>query len=190
MNEFGYSVGNSGDMAIVGSRFDDDNGDDSGAAYLFEADQVIATPYCFEIACPCGNDDPGAGCINGSGAGSLLSASGTNSVALDDLVLTTESLPASSLAMVFMGMGQASPPFGNGLRCVVGHTYRLGPPRSSGPSGVLTLGPGIVAASCTSAPGCIAPLTTWRFQTWHRDAGGPCGGSINTSNALSVTFVP
>ena len=33
---FGYSVSISGDYALVGARFDDDNGDDSGSAYLFK----------------------------------------------------------------------------------------------------------------------------------------------------------
>jgi len=190
MDEFGYAVAISGEAAVIGARFDDDNGSSSGSAYTFEVGEPVATPYCFGSGCPCGNDDPGAGCVNASGAGSLLSASGTNSVGQDDLVLRTESMPASTLGMVFMGMGQASPPFGNGLRCVVGATYRFGPPRNSGPGGVLTLGPGVVAASCATAPGCITPFSTWRFQTWHRDSGGPCGASINTSNALSITFAP
>ncbi len=33
---FGWSVAVSGETALVGARYDDDNGDDSGAAYVFE----------------------------------------------------------------------------------------------------------------------------------------------------------
>ena len=35
-DEFGYSVSISGDIAIVGSPFNDDNGTDSGSAYIYE----------------------------------------------------------------------------------------------------------------------------------------------------------
>ena len=34
-DQFGGSVALSGDMALIGARRDDDNGDDSGAAYVF-----------------------------------------------------------------------------------------------------------------------------------------------------------
>ncbi|MFI4853378.1 MAG: FG-GAP repeat protein [Phycisphaerales bacterium JB065] len=37
LDQFGWSVGISGDIAIVGARFEDANGNDSGAAYLFDA---------------------------------------------------------------------------------------------------------------------------------------------------------
>ncbi len=36
--EFGFSVSLSGDRALVGARFDDDNGESSGSAYVFEFD--------------------------------------------------------------------------------------------------------------------------------------------------------
>ncbi len=38
-DNFGKSVALSGDTALVGATFDDDNGGDSGSAYLFERDQ-------------------------------------------------------------------------------------------------------------------------------------------------------
>ena len=34
-DEFGYSVCVSGDVAVVGSRYDDDYGDESGSAYIY-----------------------------------------------------------------------------------------------------------------------------------------------------------
>ncbi len=36
-NEFGYSVAVNGTLAIVGAHYDNDNGSDSGSAYLFDA---------------------------------------------------------------------------------------------------------------------------------------------------------
>ena len=38
--------------------------------------------------------------------------------------------------------------------------------------------------------GWITALSTWHFQTWYRDIGGPCGAFSNFSNALTVTFTP
>ncbi|MHC4158861.1 MAG: FG-GAP repeat protein [Planctomycetota bacterium] len=35
-DEFGWSVSISGDYAIVGARYDDDNGSNSGSAYIFK----------------------------------------------------------------------------------------------------------------------------------------------------------
>ncbi len=37
-DEFGYSVSISGDYAIIGAYLDDDNGDDSGSAYIYKRD--------------------------------------------------------------------------------------------------------------------------------------------------------
>ena len=43
-DNFGYSVSISGDLAIVGSPFDDDNGSNSGSAYIFSTAPPNATP--------------------------------------------------------------------------------------------------------------------------------------------------
>ncbi|MCR9216714.1 MAG: FG-GAP repeat protein [bacterium] len=37
LDQFGWSVAISGDFVIIGARFDDDNGTDSGSAYLFDS---------------------------------------------------------------------------------------------------------------------------------------------------------
>ena len=37
----------SGDRAIVGAPFDDDNGIDSGSAYIFEEDDGLLSCVCF-----------------------------------------------------------------------------------------------------------------------------------------------
>ena len=39
VDDFGYSVGILGDIAVVGSRWGDDNGNNSGSAYIFERNQ-------------------------------------------------------------------------------------------------------------------------------------------------------
>lgn len=39
-DRFGYSVSIDGRTAIIGAPFDDDSADNSGAAYIFEQDEV------------------------------------------------------------------------------------------------------------------------------------------------------
>jgi hypothetical protein len=40
-NAFGASVGISGDVAVIGAQLDDDNGIDSGAAYVYQNEQGV-----------------------------------------------------------------------------------------------------------------------------------------------------
>lgn len=61
----------------------------------------------------------------------------------------------------------------------------------SGPSGVFTQGPGILALLQTLGGACPIDLgDTWNFQAWYRDPIGPCGRFFNLSNAVAVTFSP
>lgn len=157
---------------------------------------AAATPYCFGVGCPCGNGDPGAGCANTLGHGAGLEAlSGTNSVAIDDLVIGLTGMKPNQFGLVFMGGGQADGPFGDGLLCVAARGVNLNrfPVRQSDGSGAFAEGPGLVAYSGANFPlsGHIAAGTTFFFQGWYRDPGGPCGVSnFNLSNALAVRFVP
>ena len=155
---------------------------------------LMAATYCYCAAgAPCGNVDPTAGCANSTGAGALLTPSGSSSVGFDDLVLTITSAPPNVLGIVFMGGGQTAVPFGDGQRCVASGaagTYRFGL-IASGPTGTFVQGPGMVAYSVANfgPAGVIVPGSTWSFQGWFRDPPGPCGNSFNLSNAAAVTFV-
>lgn len=148
--------------------------------------EVVGRPYCYCPAGvdPCGNPDPIAGCRNSTGVGALLTASGSGSVNLDNLLLTTTQMPTFQFAMYFSGVNMIGPlPFGDGLRCAGGQLVRTNV-MNTGASGSLTYGPGIASALG------ILPFTTRNFQCWYRDPTGPCGSTFNTSNAYSVTFTP
>ncbi len=155
--------------------------------------QTVGTPYCF---CPnggiCFNPDANAGCMNSTGAGALLSATGTTSVGADNLVLTTTSLPPFQFNLYFMGPNPVNVLFGDGIRCVGGNIVRFNPPTNSGAGGTSSLGPGIVAFSIANFTPVhwITSGQTWRFQNWYRDPFGPCGTGFNLSNAIAVTFTP
>jgi hypothetical protein len=40
----------------------------------------------------------------------------------------------------------------------------------------------------TSPASQLTTGSTWNFQHWYRNPGGPCGNQFNLSNAISVTF--
>lgn len=147
--------------------------------------------YCFGVACPCGNDDAGAGCANSTGAGGLLQATGFASIALDDLALLAGGLPPGNLGLAFAGQSQWLLPFGAGLNCV-----------APGPLGLLRLPVGIASSSGTAVqanvisiaqgivPASLAAGSTWNFQYWYRDPAATCGNGVNLSNALRVVIIP
>jgi len=144
-----------------------------------------AVGYCFGSGCPCGNDDPAAGCANSSGAGALLSATGLASAALDDLELQLTGVPAGNVGLCFLGQAQTSLPFGDGLRCV-----------APGPLGLIRLPAGVADASGTIptasviSTAALAPGDTWNVQGWYRDPVGPCGTGFSVSNGLSFVVIP
>ena len=156
--------------------------------------ELFATPYCFCPAPlgPCGNNDATAGCANSTGVGGLLSATGTSSVANDDLVLQATQLPTLKPGLLLQGGSTIVPAlFFDGRRCVAGPLFRHAP-TSTGAGGIATYGPGLVAYTVANfgAPGWITPGSVWYFQYWHRDAALPCGNRANLTNAVRVTFTP
>lgn len=150
---------------------------------------AIGTPVCVGTGnCPCGNDDPGAGCQNSSGVGGLLSATGSTSTAADDLVLNGTQLPPNNNGLCYMGDTEVDNPFFDGRQCALGATFRfLTSIQNSGAGGTMSF-TGMVADS----GGLIQPATSWIFHFWHRDVSpiGPCGTGANLTHALSVTFTP
>ncbi len=183
--------GSSGKSGGSGGSDDDDSGGCGG-----HCDPT--TPYCLadQNDCPCGNDDPAAGCINGSGQGAIITGEGSASVTADDLQLTASGLPANTTVLFLAADAARRAPFLDGLLCVGGPTskiYRLPPALNSGSSGAATFGPGLIALSNTPAVpivGGIVPGDTWYFQTFFRDMGGSCGTGGNVSSAVSITFTP
>lgn len=151
-------------------------------------------PYCFGVWCPCGNDAPATGCANSSGRGVMLQAFGSTSVAADDLSMYI-SYPShfgpSSPWQMFMGETRASVPFGDGLLCVGAGATGLVRVEVSSYGGIFggsvdnLYWLGVIGATEEILPG-----STWCFQVWYRDLGGPCGANFNFTNALRVQFAP
>lgn len=192
MDQFGQSIALEGDTVIVGAPADDDAGDLSGSAFVFDLSADYATLYC---ACgsgsPCGNTYADGGCANSAGMGARLVVSGSASVAADDLRLTVVDMPPNKFGIIYKGSSQLAVPFGDGLRCVgnVGGRY---PVRQANSCGTLVEGPGVVGISLLIHPPAfqIQPGSTWNFQGWYRDPMGSCGAGFNLTNGAEIVFVP
>jgi hypothetical protein len=160
------------------------------------ASAQVGTPYCFGNACPCGNDDPTAGCGNAgfdgnAATGALLAAiSGSADIGLDDLHLRASGIKAGQFGLIVMADAQVNVVLGDGRRCVgagANGLFRFAALQADA-NGHLDA-TGIVADSQNfAAAGQIVAGATWNFQAWYRDQGGPCGTEVNWSNALPVTF--
>jgi hypothetical protein len=137
---------------------------------------ALGTNYCSSTA-------------NSTGNAASMSASGSGSIAAEDLTLFAEDLAANQNGLFFYGPNQASAPFGNGLRCIAGGASGIGrlPIVNSGSSGVLTH-----AVDYDTPPSASTQITagsTWNFQAWFRDPAAG-GAFFDLSDGLEVTFVP
>ena len=190
-DRFGRAVAISGDTALVGALRDDDNGMDSGSAYVYGVPSPTVTTYCFGdgsgTPCPCGNTGgPGEGCANSTGSGATLSISGSSSISADDLVLSTTGLPVGP-GLYFQGQNAINSGdgivFGDGLRCAGMDVTRLQVRWSNG-------GEAETSISIATKGGNSAGLTR-RYQHWYRDPhGSPCGALFNLSNGYELTWTP
>jgi len=118
-------------------------------------------------------------------SGALISATGSASIAANDLELHCSGVVNGEAGVFYFGPSQIQTPFGDGFRCVGGAVTRLWPPIFA--SG----GEYVRAIDNTVAPsaGVLVPMSTHNFQCWFRDpAGGPNG--FNLSDGLEITFVP
>lgn len=141
---------------------------------------------------PCGNvAGVGEGCLSALGYGAKLVGGGTSSVSTDALTLQMSQLPPSQFALVFLSNTFVSAPLQNGRLCLGGTIRRMGVVGVD-PTGNAGYGPGLIAAALGLAPSAnLAVGSTWGFQAWYRDFGGPCPSAVsNLTNGLAVTFTP
>jgi len=116
---------------------------------------------------------------NSTGQAVHLRATGSGSIARDDLRLWASGLPAGSIGCYTYSVGQQSLPLGNGTLCLAGQRYFMPlQPEQAG-----------VAVRDVEYGGAITAGTIWNFQYRYRD---PAAGAaqFNLSDALSIPFVP
>ena len=135
----------------------------------------------------------GPAVVNSSGQSATTRASGSASVAANNLTLTAARLPQSSFGFFLTSRTQGfvqNPGGSSGHLCLSGAIGRyVGPGqiKNSGTQGTFDL---LLNLAQTPTPtGFVQVLTgqTWNFQCWHRDAVGGVPTS-NFTDGLSVLF--
>jgi hypothetical protein len=118
--------------------------------------------------------------VNSTGCAASISATGSTSLAANDLTLSSVCVP-DGFFLFFHGASQAQAPFGNGYLCAGGGLVRI-PPPSLASGGLAQKTVDLPSAGITS-PGAR------NFQCWFRDPGAG-GANFNLSDAIEITFVP
>jgi hypothetical protein len=150
----------------------------------------VGTAMCFGDptgpACPCNNNSatPGESCNHSGGHGMTITSSGSNSILLDNLVLTVNGAPPVNAGIFYSGTALiAGNHLFDGLQCALGTTARYqGRFQSTG----TVSGTGFVSQV---PPGYFTPGTFYYFHYWTRDVAGgptPCGTNANFSPVYEV----
>jgi hypothetical protein len=124
--------------------------------------------------------------VNSTGKMARLSIGGSVNVSCNDMVLQVSDAPPAQVGIFYFGTAPAIQPFGDGIRCVGGSTWRLKPAVFLGPAGT---GSYAVDYNALPAGTTILPGSVRYFQFWYRDPL-PIGWGWNLSNARKVTFGP
>ncbi len=155
---------------------------------LLTLETPVGNPLCFGDgnwgACPCANFSlPGAneGCLTSGGTGAILEATGSDSVAADDLVLRLSEVPAGHPVVFVQGGSFTALPFRDGLRCAGAPLIRL-EVSSASASGLCFSAVSIVTR------GSVVPGMTCVYQGWFRDNAGPCGSGSNISSGVQIVW--
>ena len=138
------------------------------------------------VACPCGNEsaDAESGCLNSTGLGAKISATGSNVVADDSVVFHLTQATPSQTAVLVQGTTSIAVPFKDGILCMGTYTRRVQFVSTDASGNASTTGSIIASAN-------LIPGQTRYYQWWHRDPnpGSVCGQASNTSAGLEIAWL-
>lgn len=166
-NAFGRAVALSGGRGVVGDPTP--FGYTVQAAHVFGSMGQLGTNY-------------GPLTVNTSGSAAAISASGTTSIANNNLTLSVTGCPPGVLGRFIFSDATQQVSFSNGFKLVGPPSTRIPPGITTDTFGNATLTLDLSAAPFSNFP--VAPGMVLYFQFWFRD--GPTG--TNFSDALRVTL--
>ena len=129
------------------------------------------------------------GAPNAAGTAAEIRWGGSTSLEANDALVIVTDLPASSPTLLFYGPLTDLIAVGNGSLCVGGPLSRVSVDVADG-TGRSQFDLDFTAPPFSVGPGEIELGSTWTFQAWYRDIGGPLGSTYNFSGATTVTFCP
>ena len=179
------------DTMIADLRFDEmrlASGGNNGDLYFWDnlvfekgtPAAAIGTNYCLALA-------------NSTGATGAISATGSTSVAANDVTLTAASLPTNAFGYFLTSLTQqvvVLPGGSQGNLCLGGAIGRYvgpGQVQNSGATGSFSLALDLTATPTPNGLVAVAAGETWNFQAWHRDSVGG-NATSNFTDGLSVSF--
>jgi hypothetical protein len=139
---------------------------------------------------PCGVTSYCVAAPNSAGAGAVISAGGSTSLAANDLELHAAGAVPGQFGLYFYGPDAAQQPFGDGFLCVSGGFFRLSPAQQATGAGAIDRAVDLTQPPMSGGAGEVLAGSTWRFQLWYRDPAGPGGAGFNLSDALEAVFCP
>ncbi len=162
----------------------------AGGSIVIETDVVFSyDTICGVQIVPEGGGIGSNYCIstpNSTGMASAISATGTGSLAANNLVLTADSLPAQP-GIFIAGPAQQQTPFFNGFLCIDFNGLQRFNDTSSPVGGVITE----AVDYGTSVQGGLNVVAgqTYNYQRWNRDPSGG-GGFANFSDGIQISHTP
>lgn len=189
---FGIAVHVRGDDAFAGAI---GRTGGVGTCYHFDVPVTpLAIPMCVGDSAVCttcstsvASRTSSQGCLNSTGIGGRLFATGSSSVSADDVAFTVSGLPANEGAFLYVSdaIDPSGGCFGEGLRCLDGSPVQIAAALVDA-NGDATFGPGLLSAAPSSPPSYPwSAGQTRHFIVMYRD-----GATFNTTNALEITFGP
>ncbi len=123
---------------------------------------------------------------NSSGRRASILALGNARVSNNSLKLCVDGAPRNARGRFVYGPTQTALPFGDGIQCVGGQVFGMRfLPANVGGSAFMPVN----FAGQQNPAGIVLPGSTWNYQFVFTDIGSP-GFGVNSSDALSITFVP
>ena len=120
----------------------------------------------------------GEGCLNTSGTGATLTASGDANTAADSFSLAVAGAPANKPGIFFQGTNQLNNPVGDGILCSNSSLrYDVNFTDANGETSQTGFGANATAGGSLN------------YQYWFRDPANACGaGGFNFTNGWAVTW--